>query len=704
MKNRYFKALTIGLALCSASTAFAQKTNTIKGTVVDENGNPVIGATVRVSGAKTGTVTDLEGNYSIQAPIGSSLTVNYIGYKQVSTKGGRVAMTANDTDLGEVVVVGYGTQRKAHLTGSVATVPTEDIQDLSSGGLASTLTGLVNGLSVSGGEARPGENARLYIRDTNSLSDIGSTAQQPLFVIDGYIYPNDIKIGNSTQNLGAEAFNNLDPSEVESISVLKDASAAVYGARAANGVILVTTKKGKMGAPRISYGGTFGFTDEVARPKMLSAYEYGRLYNAVAAADPTSTTLNHQTALFQADELEAMKSLNYDLLDKYWETGFTQKHNVNVSGATDRVSYFGGLSYFDQDGNLGRLDYNRWNFRAGIDAKISKWLGAGLTVSGDYGKKNTPLVKVGGTNKEKDYALLLTRPRYLPETVGDYDLLALGASNTEKSQNQLYAYNVLQNDGDYKRNMNSNLNINANVSYDFGWSKLLKGLKLRFSYNKSINTDKGNEYGSAYTLYNMTNRFGSGNHLYTPIGNETDLGSYYAEKVLGVERPRVGLLNIGAEESKGDELRRETYRKLKEAGAAGHLNFVGNVEAKEAMMGACDVIVSDGYSGNIMLKSIEGTGKLMAKELKAVLMKSAGTKLAALLLKSALTGFKKMLDPNEVGGTALLGISRPVVKAHGSSNEVAFCNAIRQAAEVAQSGIIADIEANIDKMRISRED
>ena len=182
------------------------------------------------------------------------------------------------------------------------------------------------------------------------------------------------------------------------------------------------------------------------------------------------------------------------------------------------------------------------------------------------------------------------------------------------------------------------------------------------------------------------------------------LGSYYAEKVLGVERPRVGLLNIGAEESKGDELRRETYRKLKEAGAAGHLNFVGNVEAKEAMMGACDVIVSDGYSGNIMLKSIEGTGKLMAKELKAVLMKSAGTKLAALLLKSPLADFKKMLDPNEVGGTALLGISRPVVKAHGSSNEVAFCNAIRQAAEVAQSGIIADIEANIDKMRISRED
>lgn len=181
------------------------------------------------------------------------------------------------------------------------------------------------------------------------------------------------------------------------------------------------------------------------------------------------------------------------------------------------------------------------------------------------------------------------------------------------------------------------------------------------------------------------------------------LGSYYAEKVLGVTHPRVGLLNIGAEESKGDELRRETYQKLREAGASGHLNFVGNVEAKEAMMGACDVIVADGYSGNIMLKSLEGTGKLMAKELKTMLMKNAGTKLAALLLKSGLTDFKKMLDPNEVGGTALLGISKPVIKAHGASNEVAFCNAIRQASEVAQSGIIADIEANIDQMRLGRD-
>ncbi len=181
------------------------------------------------------------------------------------------------------------------------------------------------------------------------------------------------------------------------------------------------------------------------------------------------------------------------------------------------------------------------------------------------------------------------------------------------------------------------------------------------------------------------------------------LGSYYAEKVLGIVQPRVGLLNIGAEPSKGDTLRRETYARLKEAGEQGHLNFIGNIEANTALAGGCDVIVADGYSGNIMLKSVEGAAKLMSGELKKMLTKSAKTKLAYLLLKDGLADFKKMLDPNEVGGTALLGISRPVVKAHGSSNAAAFCNAVRQTIAVAESGIIADITQNVDKMKITPE-
>ena len=504
----------------AASPVLAQNTD-IRGTVVDEHGEPIIGASVRVEGQDGGVITDLDGNYVIKAPKGAKVTITYIGYEPMTvTGGGRVQLKEDSQNLDELVVVGYGVQKKAHLTGSVATVPVDEIQDLASGDLASTLEGLVNGLSISGGNSRPGESASMYVRGTSSLSDIGSTAQQPLFVIDGYIYPNDVKVGNASQNLGAEAFNNLDPAEVESITVLKDASAAVCGARAANGVILVTTKKGKIGAPRISYSGTFGFTDAVSHPKMLSAYEYGRLYNAVAAADPTDTNLNHLTGLYQADELEAMKGLNYDLLDKYWETGFTMKHSVNLSGATEKASYFANLSYFDQGANLGNLDYNRWNFRAGVDVKVSKWLSANLNVSGDYGKKNTPYIKIGGSSNEKDYNILLTRPRYIPEYVNGLPIAAYGISNSEVDEDQNYSFSELRNNGDYSRSMTSNLNIQAGVNYDFGWSKILKGLTLRFTYSKSINTDKTNQFGSSFDVYTMLNRTGSGQHLYTPVAGE----------------------------------------------------------------------------------------------------------------------------------------------------------------------------------------
>ncbi len=528
--KKYIKTLAFGLALTCAAPAMAQTGNVVQGTIVDENGEPVIGATVRLEGTNKAVVTDLEGNYKIEVPAKSKLTVSYIGYKNITTTGGRAQLAASNTDLQEVVAVGYASQKKAHLTGSIVTVPMEDIQDLANGDLASSLIGLVNGVSINQSESRhPGEHARITIRTASSLGEVGSTVQQPLFVIDGYIYPNDIKVGNSTQNLGAEAFNNLDASEIESISVLKDASAAVYGARAANGVILVTTKKGEKGAPRISYSGQFGFADEVTRPKMLDAYNYGRLYNIMQAKDPTNTSMNKTTALFQADELEAMKGLDYDLLDKYWETGTTMRHSINVSGATDKVNYFAGISYFNQDGNLGKLDYDRWNFRAGVDVKVSKWLGANVTVSGNYGEKNSPLNKVGGSNKEKDYRMLLARPYYIPEYVGGHAIPAYGPGNNQANQEQTYHFDVLQNNGDYKRNRNSDLNISGSLNYDFGWSEILKGLTLRFNYSKSINNDKGNEYGSAYKLYQMTNRYGSGNHLYTPTAGDDPDFDYLAD-------------------------------------------------------------------------------------------------------------------------------------------------------------------------------
>ncbi len=180
------------------------------------------------------------------------------------------------------------------------------------------------------------------------------------------------------------------------------------------------------------------------------------------------------------------------------------------------------------------------------------------------------------------------------------------------------------------------------------------------------------------------------------------LGSFYASRVLGVEKPRVGLLNIGAEDTKGDQLRIDTYKVLREAGEAGHLNFVGNIEAKDAVKGGCDVLVADGFSGNVMLKTVEGMGSFLGKEIKGMFLKNLGTKIAALLVKSGIDAFKNKLDPDSVGGTPFLGLTRPVIKAHGSSGARAIENAIYQAVMAAEGNMAADIEANIDLMRFER--
>ena len=518
MKKIMSLCLSFALALFVLS---ASAQTQYKATVVDEAGQPVIGATVIVKGTTTGTTTGIDGSFVLAVPANTPVQVSYIGY--ITEELGdlsktKIVLREDKQNIEEVVVIGYGAQKKATLTGAVSTVQMEDITDLSSGNLASTLSGLVNGVSVSGGESRPGEAAAIYIRGANDLGAVGVTAQQPLYVIDGYIYPNDVKVGNTYQNLGAEAFNNIDPSMIENISILKDASAAVYGARAANGVILVTTKKGKQGTPQISYSGSVGIADTFSHPKMLSAQQYGKLYNAIAGADPTDTNLNARYDIFQADELRAMEGLNYNLIDKYWSSAVTHKHALNVSGATEKANYFAGVSYFNQDGNLGKLDYDRWSYRAGIDVKVGKGLSVGMQLSGDYGTKNSPYIKVGGSSKEKDYNLLLTHPRYIPEYVNGLPISAYGISNDQRNQDQEYHFAELQSNGDYSKNMSSNMNIGLNLTYDFSalW-KGLKGLTARVAYSKSISTDKTNQVGSYYEVYKMKVRAGSGEHLYTPI-------------------------------------------------------------------------------------------------------------------------------------------------------------------------------------------
>ncbi len=178
------------------------------------------------------------------------------------------------------------------------------------------------------------------------------------------------------------------------------------------------------------------------------------------------------------------------------------------------------------------------------------------------------------------------------------------------------------------------------------------------------------------------------------------LGSLYAEKINSVVKPRVGLVNNGTEDTKGDPLRKEAYALLKKAGDEGRLNFVGNVEGSMVPLGACDVAVCDGFTGNVMLKTIEGVAKFMAGQIKGVFMRNTATKLGYLACKKGMDEFRDLFNQDKIGGAPFLGIAKPVIKAHGSSNEIAVMNAVRQAIAYTKSGMIHEVEQNIQYMTV----
>lgn len=519
-KKNIILSLFIGTLLAFVMPLCAQN-QTVTGLVVDVSGEPIIGATIMVVNGTVGTVTDIDGKFNIKVAPKSKLKISFVGYtSQIISdlKNPRIVLLEDQLKLDEVVVLGdYGSQKLRNATGAIETISTEELKDLSVGSLGDALAGKINGLHVSLSGGRPGSTPSLQIRQSSvnttitPSSDLGGNASPtPLYVIDGFIADEG-------------AFNNLDINEVENVTVLKDAAAAVYGARAAYGVVLVKTKQGKVGAPKISYSGQFGYTDALMLPKMLNAYDYGRIYNAARAAntatkDQESDDLRVQ--LFQSDELEAMKGMNYNLLDKEWSAALTQRHSVNISGGTEKATYFGGVSYYQQEGNIGRLDYNRWNYRAGVNANISKWMKASLQVSGNYGETNKPKnVKGGGS--DGDFESLMLHVPYVPDQVNGYYIFHSGMENiTNPSDQQKYNFAAVQNASDNVENQNQNFSLNGSLEYDFGWSKYLRGLKVKASYSKNISTGKTNTIGTKIDVYRLISRGGSGGHLY--VGDETE--------------------------------------------------------------------------------------------------------------------------------------------------------------------------------------
>lgn len=524
MKKRH---IILPLCLClfpmaQCQQVMAQQTTTqngtiaVTGTVIDGTGESVIGATIQVVGnPKISTVTDIEGKFKLNVPAKSKIKISYIGSESVTLSKFEPNMTItlkeDENMLDEVVAVGYGALKQKNVTGSIEIINPEELHDLNVSSLSEALIGLSPSIHVSmPGTGRPGEQASITIRqardavalvptgkDEGGQSIGGDNNAAPLYVIDEFISTED-------------DFNNLDIDEVESIAILKDASAAVYGAYGAYGVILVKTKRGQVGTPKISYTGQFGFQDAVRHADMLNGQQYGYIYNAArrAKAIQDNSSIDMVQNYFQADELEAMRNTNYNLLDDYWKSALTQKHGINVSGGNEKVTYFGGVTYQTQDGNIGKLDYDRWNYRAGINAKVAKLFTANLSVSGDALTKNTHLGK-----DEEDYEYMMKNPSYIPDEINGYPIYHSGMKNDPAYEN-FYNYKSLNRSRNNREQSDNSMTIQASLEHDFSWCKPLKGLRAKLTYSKNVNNSKRNDIKMENVVYRMINRGGSGKHLY----------------------------------------------------------------------------------------------------------------------------------------------------------------------------------------------
>jgi TonB-linked SusC/RagA family outer membrane protein len=359
----------------------------ITGTITDEDGLPLVGASVVLEGTSRGTIADIDGKFSLEitaAEKKGSLNVSYVGYeKQVVSINGRntIAIVLKElASLSEVVVVGFATQRKATVTGAISSISTKELLQSPVANISNSLAGRMAGLFAVQGSGEPGnDQSTLRIRGVGTFSG----AADPLVMVDG------IEVSN---------YNNLDPNEIDNISILKDASAtAVYGIRGANGVLLITTKRGKTGKPQLSYSANMAITDFTALRKNLGSYDYARLWNEALKNDAYITGAVYKPKFTEAEIAKYQSGEDpifypntdwFDLVLKK-QTSQTQ-HNLNISGGTDKVKYFVSGGFFKQDGQFNgdlvkdfdaNRTYNRYNFRSNFNFDITKRLKVSLDIS-----------------------------------------------------------------------------------------------------------------------------------------------------------------------------------------------------------------------------------------------------------------------------------------------------------------------------------
>ena len=454
-----------------AVTIMQQQNLKVSGVVTDEAGEPLIGVSVLVKGTTLGNITDLNGRFSLDVPEGSILEISYIGYKTQSIKAQRepmnIVLKEDAQKLDEVVVVGFGTQKKVNLTGSVSAVTGDDISKRPVANAAILLQGQIPGLRVNQGLGQPGgEGTSFRIRGQGTFSSAGS---DPLILINGV----------------PGSMTNLDPSVIESVSVLKDAaSAAIYGARAANGVILVTTKQGAVGDKvHISYHGNVGLhTPTKLYDRVTNSVEYMELANLAWKNSGTGKQYTQDQINLYRNNVGDPQYPNFDWQDYMFRIAVVQTHNLSMAGSTEKTTYNVALNFVDQPGTMRGFKYRKYNATIDLTARITNFIKVGTYANLMYGETEQPRQ---GQN-DAFLSTLSQAPTYMPWLPDDgtgirrWTSSAYSFESHNKNMPAIIGDNAMKRDNNF--DINAQLWLEINLAKGLTW--YTKGA-ARLQSNKS---------------------------------------------------------------------------------------------------------------------------------------------------------------------------------------------------------------------------
>lgn len=489
LKSKYqsvkgaLKCLLVGVFFIIGPAIIHAQSRVISGSVMDNQKEPLPGVTVSVKGVKGGTTTDWNGQFKINALPKDQLVFSYIGFETTTVSVGdkttiNVTLKSTTSALDEVVVIGYGTEKKKDLTGSVSRVAMDDLYKAPVRSFDEALAGRVAGVQVTSSDGRPGSGVNIVIRGNNSVTQ----ANSPLYVVDGFL------IENPDNNV-------VNPSDIESIDILKDASAtAIYGARGANGVVVITTKKGKEGKPVFSFSSSVGVQDNISKMNLMKPYEFVKYQlelNPAATSIPRSPT---EIYLSDGKTLDYYKTqAGIDWQDLTTRTALFQNNDFSVRGGTKKLKYSFSGSVNDQDGILLNSNYKRYQGRAVIDYKISDKLKIGINTNYSYLEQSgiNPAMSTGSATTNIMFSVWGYRP-----VVTDSSVLDLLQDPDVNPANDYRVNPLLNLQNLYRLNATKNINANGYLEYLF-----TKDLKLRSSFGIIENRTRSDVFNNSKTQY-----------------------------------------------------------------------------------------------------------------------------------------------------------------------------------------------------------